>query len=49
MDVIYAGQSEGHPWELKYPRLVNWLGFSFALLVSLGFLGLLWLLAGWGG
>ncbi len=49
VDVIYAGQSEGHPWELKHPRLVNWLGFGFAFLVSLAFLGLLWLVAGWGG
>lgn len=35
VDMVYAGQSEGHPWELKHPRLVNLGGFLIALVFSL--------------
>ena len=34
VDVVYAGHSEGHPWELKHPRLVNVGGFVVALAFS---------------
>jgi Na+/proline symporter len=42
--MIYSGETEGHPWETKHPRLVNGLGFAAAMAVSLSFFGLLWLL-----
>lgn len=42
--MVYKGESEGHPWELKHPRLVNFGGFLAAMLVSLSFFGLLLLL-----
>ena len=34
VDMVYAGQSEGHPWELKHPKLVNLGGFLIALVFS---------------
>lgn len=45
VDVVYAGHSEGHPWELKHPRLVNIGGFLVALVFSLAILGLLYLMS----
>jgi len=48
VEVVYQGATEGHPWELKYPKLVNWGGFVVGLLFSLVILGLLYLLANWG-
>jgi hypothetical protein len=42
VDMVYAGHSEGHPWELKHPRLVSIGGFLVALAFSLFILGLLW-------
>ena len=45
VDVVYAGHSEGHPWELKHPRLVNAGGFIVALVFSLAILGLLYMLS----
>jgi hypothetical protein len=45
VDVIYAGHSEGHPWELNHPRLVNIGGFLVAALFSLAILGLLYALS----
>jgi Na+/proline symporter len=44
VDMVYAGTSKGHPWELKYPRLVNVGGFLVALVFSLLILGLLYLI-----
>ncbi|OFX15188.1 MAG: hypothetical protein A2Z18_03925 [Armatimonadetes bacterium RBG_16_58_9] len=43
--MVYAGNTQGHPWELKHPRLVNILGFVVAFTVSTAFLGLLYLLS----
>jgi len=34
VDVVYAGASEGNPWELNHPRLVNIGGFLVALAFS---------------
>jgi Na+/proline symporter len=34
VDVVYAGHSEGHPWELKHPKLVAIGGFLIALAFS---------------
>jgi len=48
VDVVYQGASEGHPWELKHPHLVNWGGFAIGLLFAFFILGLLYLLANWG-
>ncbi|MBP6963359.1 MAG: sodium:solute symporter family protein [Armatimonadetes bacterium] len=48
VNIVYAGHSEGHPWELKHPRLVNVVGFLVAAVFSLAILGLLYLLAGIG-
>lgn len=45
IDMVYAGNSKGHPWELKHPRLVNTGGFLVALAFSLLILGLLYLLS----
>lgn len=45
VDVIYAGNTKGHPWELKHPRLVNIGGFVIAMVFSLAILGLLYLLS----
>ena len=44
VNMVYAGNSKGHPWELKHPRLVNTGGFIVALAVSLAILGLLYLI-----
>jgi len=41
---MYAGDSEGHPWELKHPRAVNVVGFLAAAAFAGAILGLLWLL-----
>lgn len=46
--MVYRGESTGHPWELKHPRLVNILGFAAAMCFSLLCFGLLWLM-GWVG
>ena len=45
VDVIYAGNTEGHPWELNHPRLVNIGGFVVAAVFSLAILGLLYFLS----
>jgi hypothetical protein len=45
INIVYAGQSEGHPWEIKHPKIVNWLGFLAALIVTLSFFGILYILA----
>ncbi|MCL5102615.1 MAG: sodium:solute symporter family protein [Armatimonadetes bacterium] len=45
VDVVYAGASKGHPWELNHPRLVTVLGFLVALAVSVSFLGALYVLS----
>ena len=45
VNMVYAGSSEGHPWELKHPRLVNIGGFLVALVFSLAILGLLFLIS----
>jgi len=45
VEVIYAGHSEGHPWELKHPRAVNIGGFVVALAFSCIILLLLYLLS----
>jgi Na+/proline symporter len=45
VDVVYAGQSNGHPWELNHPALVNVGGFVVALVFSGAILALLWALA----
>jgi Na+/proline symporter len=44
IDVIYAGASKGHPWELKHGRAVNVIGFLVALAFAFAFVGLLWLI-----
>jgi Na+/proline symporter len=49
VEIIYQGKSEGHPWELKYPRLVNWGGFLVGFIFALAILGLLYFLANFGG
>ena len=41
LDVVYAGHSEGHPWELNHPKLVQWGGFAVACVFTLVILGLL--------
>jgi len=43
--MVYAGSSEPHPWEIKYPMLVNVGGFLAALVFSLLILGLLYALS----
>lgn len=45
VDMVYAGNTEGHPWELNHPRLVNIGGFLVAAVFSLAILGLLYLLS----
>lgn len=45
VNVVYAGQSEGHPWELKHPVAVNVGGFSLALAFSVFILALLYMLS----
>lgn len=49
VEMVYAGRSEGHPWELEHPRVVAWGGFAAALLFSGVILGLLAWLASLGG
>ncbi|MGQ9524069.1 MAG: sodium:solute symporter family transporter, partial [Armatimonadota bacterium] len=48
VNVVYAGASEPHPWEVKHPTLVNVGGFLAALAFSLFILGLLYLLSRFG-
>ncbi|MGQ9730066.1 MAG: sodium:solute symporter family protein [Candidatus Zipacnadales bacterium] len=48
IEPIYIGNTEPHPWETNYPRLVHWGGFVIALLFALAILGMVWLL-GWIG
>ena len=43
VDVVYAGASKGHPWELEHGRAVSVIGFVVALVFALAFVGLLWL------
>ncbi|MCI0516001.1 sodium:solute symporter family protein [candidate division KSB1 bacterium] len=38
---LYNGASIGHPWELKYPKLVHWGGFVIGFLFALSILGVL--------
>ena len=45
VDVVYVGQAKGHPWEMKHHRAVNVIGFIVAFVLSLCFLGLLYLLS----
>jgi Na+/proline symporter len=45
VNVVYAGHSNGHPWELNHPALVNVGGFIIALVFSGAILTLLWALA----
>ena len=45
VEVVYAGNTVGHPWEMKHGTMVNVVGFIIATLLSLSFLGLLYLLA----
>lgn len=42
VDVVYAGASKGHPWELNHARAVNVIGFAIAFVISLLFVVLLW-------
>lgn len=49
VEVVYAGASEGHPWELNHQKAVNWLGFLIALVLSGLFFLLLYVIAGLGG
>ncbi len=39
--VIYAGETQAHPWETKHPKLVHWGGFIVTALVCLAVLGIL--------
>jgi hypothetical protein len=48
VEVVYSGETTGHPWELQHPRLVNGAGFVVGVLFSCAILGLLWALAGLG-
>lgn len=48
VDVVYEGATEGHPWELNHPKLVNWGGFAIGLFFAVAILGMLYLLANWG-
>jgi hypothetical protein len=45
VDVVYAGSTTGHPWELNHPVLVNVVGFLGALVFSGAILALVWALA----
>lgn len=45
VDVVYAGASKGHPWELNHRKAVNVIGFLVALVLSGAFFGLLYLLS----
>ena len=46
--IVYAGNTQGHPWELRHPRLVHWGGFVLAVLIAAGIVLLLKVLAGIG-
>lgn len=39
--VVYAGETQPHPWETNYPKLVHWGGFAITVLVCLAVLGIL--------
>ncbi len=45
VDMVYAGASEGHPWELEHQTAVNVVGFLVALAFSGFFFLLLWVLS----
>ena len=45
VDMVYAGSTTGHPWELNHPALVNVGGFVAALIFAGAILALLWALA----
>jgi Na+/proline symporter len=45
VDVVYAGSTTGHPWELKHPVAVNVGGFLVALAFSCAILAMVWGLA----
>lgn len=34
VEVVYAGESKGHPWEMNHPRAVSVIGFIVAAVVS---------------
>ncbi len=42
VDVVFAGASKGHPWEINHPRAVNLIGFGIAFVIALLFVVLLW-------
>ena len=42
VDVVYAGASKGHPWELNHGRAVNVIGFVIALAFAFAFVAVLW-------
>jgi len=42
IETVYAGASDGHPWELDHPKLVNWVGFGLALAFCFVILAILW-------
>jgi Na+/proline symporter len=45
VNVVYAGSTEPHPWEIKHPVGVNVGGFLIGLVLSLVILGIIWGLA----
>jgi Na+/proline symporter len=45
VELVYAGATAGHPWELNHAALVNVAGFVAALVFSGAILALLWALA----
>lgn len=45
VNVVYAGESKGHPWEIKHGRKVNVIGFVVAMMISSLFLVLLYLIS----
>jgi len=42
IDMVYAGETKGHPWELNHQKAVNVVGFLIALVLSGLFFLLLW-------
>lgn len=42
VEVVYAGASKGHPWEMEHSRKVNVIGFLVALVISGLFVALLY-------
>jgi len=42
IEVVYAGSTTGHPWELKHPVAVNVIGFLAALIFAGAILALFW-------